>query len=462
MQDERRVFSLLEITQSLRSVIERNYTSTYWIKAEVAKLNYYPRSGHCYPELVEKSGNIVKAQMRATIWASDYQNISNNFQNIVGEPLKEGISILFRASITFHPVYGLSLNIVEIEPSFTLGEMAREKQKTIERLIKEELFEKNKSTQMPLLPSRIAVISVETSKGYHDFLKIIENNPRNFAVKHTLFPAILQGDRAVETISAQMRIIRKNHDDYDAVAIIRGGGGDIGLNCYDNYQMAKEVALCPIPVITGIGHSTNETIVEMIAWENKITPTDVAYFLIQKFESFSDRMENNQRSIIYSAENLLKQENFRIKHSWEMIKAHSVNNIQNSSYKVYSLAKYVHDISRSKIRYEKNQLSANASKIAYLPKKHLFKQHLKLNVFNKLFPVVSYKKISEEQNKISIIDNKTNLLNPEKILQRGYSITLNNGKQIRDSASVKKNDEIETILSKGKIISTVKNLKDQI
>ncbi len=456
MNDDRRIFSLLEITQSLRSVIERNYTATYWIKAEIAKLNFYPRSGHCYPELVEKAGNIVKAQMRATIWASDYQNISNNFQRIVGEPLKEGINILFRASITFHPVYGLSLNIVEIEPAFTLGEMAREKQKTLKKLVNEKLFEKNKSTQLPLLPSKIAVISVETSKGYHDFLNIINNHQQKFTIKHTLFPAILQGDRAVETITAQLRIIRKNADNFDAVAIIRGGGGDIGLNCYDNYQMAKDVALCPIPVITGIGHSTNETIVEMIAWINKITPTDVAYFLISKFETFFNRLEDNRKSLINNAEKLLKQEKYRMKHTSDMIKAYSEKTIQKQSFQIYNLAKYMHNASTNRIKYQQNKLSDTAAKLAYIPKNQLFKQQTQLNVFIKIFSALTLNHLKIQKNIISLNENKVTLLDPKNTLQRGYSITLKKGKRIITSKSACKGDEIETILSKGKLTSTVK------
>ncbi len=459
MHDDKRIFSLLEITQSLRSVIERSYTSTYWIKAEIARLNFYPRSGHCYPELVEKSANIIKAQMRATIWASDYQNISNNFQAIVGEPLKEGISILFRAAVTFHPVYGLSLNIFEIEPAFTLGEMALEKQKTIERLIQEELFEKNKTTQLPMLPSNIAVISVETSKGYHDFLNIINNHPRQFALSHTLFPAILQGDRAVETISAQMRIIRKKAAGFDAVAIIRGGGGDIGLNCYDSYQMAKEIALCPIPVVTGIGHSTNETIVEMIAWENKITPTDVAYFFLSKFESFFNRIQENRKALLNNAEKLLKQESFRIKNSISMIKAYSGKSIQNQSNQLINHAKHLHNISANQVTYHNNKLANTIEKLSYYPKKHIFKYQTELSTFDKLFPSVSKQKIRAEGTKISLLENTANLLDPKKTLQRGYSITLHKGKQIKSSESIKKEDEIETVLSKGKIISIVKKQK---
>ncbi len=459
MQDERRIFTLLEITQSVRSVIERNYTSTYWIKAEVAKLNYYPRSGHCYPEMVEKAGNVIKAQIRCTIWANDFQKINSNFQNIVGEPLKEGITILFRAAVLFHPVYGLSLNIIEVEPSFTLGEMAREKQKTIERLENEDLFERNKKIVMSLLPEKIAVISVETSKGYHDFQNILKNHPRKYAITHTLFPAILQGDRAVETISAQLRIIRKKAENFDAVAIIRGGGGDIGLNCYDSYQMTKEVALCPIPVISGIGHSTNETIVEMIAWANKITPTDVAYFFIQKFEDFYFRVENSHKTLINSAEKIIKQENSNLKHVWNILTTNTNNIIQKRSYQINTIAKEAHNISASTVKYQKNKLADTTSKLAYSQKIQLYKYNTRLNVLCKFLPSIVLKQIKIEKDKIVLLHNKASLLNPKSILKRGYSITLNNGEPAITSKKIKPGNEIKTILSEGEITSIVNKCK---
>ncbi len=456
MKEDRRVFSLIEITQSLRSVIERKYNSTYWIKAEIAKLNFYPRSGHCYPEIVEKVNNKVQAQIRCTIWGSNYQKINEEFLKTVGEPLKEGTNILFRASISFHPVYGLSLNIVEVEPSFTLGEMAREKQKTINKLQEENLYEKNKKNVIALLPSRIAIISVETSKGYNDFLKILNNYPRKFSIKHNLFPAILQGEKAVETVTAQLREINKQSDNFDAIAIIRGGGGDIGLNCYDSYQMAKEVATSPLPVITGIGHSTNETVVEMIAWENKITPTDVAYFIIQKFEDFYSRLEKCKKSLIFNSEKYVNNEKNTIKHLWGIISAHTSNKIQYQQYHITNIYKNIKNKSLELIKHQKTSLSNIAEKILQSPVKQIYGRQSELILYNKLINSLTKKQIKIEKDKVNILKNRTEQLNPEKVLERGYSITLCNNKRITSTDSVKPGDTIKTILHKGKMTSIIK------
>ena len=307
------VLTLSQLTEGIARVIGENYPAPLWIKAEVAKLNYYPSSGHCYPSLVEKDQGTVRAEIRSTIWANDYMRINRNFLQVTKEPLKEGIQILFRALVKYHPVYGLSLQISDIDPSYTLGEMAREKMETIMKLKNEALFGRNHLVPIPLLPKRIAVISVSTSKGFSDFINILENNPWGYAFSCALFPALLQGDKAVESIISQLQAISGFAQYFDVVTIIRGGGGDVGLNCYDNYQLAREVALCPLPVITGIGHSTNETVVEMVAGQNKITPTDVAYFLIQHFHDFSARVEESSLKIINLSRELMEDE----KKAWE-------------------------------------------------------------------------------------------------------------------------------------------------
>ena len=349
MNDTRKIFTLTDLGKSLRSVIEKAYSATYWVKAEIARLNYYPRSGHCYPELVDKTGNVVQAQMRATLWAADFSRINKAFMDLAGEPLREGMSILFRASVTFHPVHGLSLQIWDIEPGFTLGEMALEKARAIEKLRSEGIFDANKKTLMPLLPKRLAVISVETSKGYHDFTNILQAHKERYAIWWHLFPSVLQGDKAVEGIISQLRIIRKLVSRFHMVAIIRGGGGDIGLNCYDNYALGKEIAMFPLPVITGIGHSTNETLAEMVAWQNKITPTDVAYFILDRFENFFHRTELAARKIHSLGNQFLNQQSQRLDFTSDRLQMASQNLLRHAGIRLDRLSDKVHLLNPSSI-----------------------------------------------------------------------------------------------------------------
>jgi len=411
MESDKKIFSLVDLASSLRSVIERSYSSTYWIKAEIAKLNHYPRSGHCYPDLVEKVGNQVVAQMRSTIWASDYKYINHRFIETTGQPLSEGMFILFQASVGYHPVHGLSLQISEIEPAFTVGQMAMEKQKTIDRLRKEEIFDNNKAREMPLLPRKLAVISVETSKGYHDFLKILTGYENRFTVWHHLFPSLLQGDKAVENLTSQLRAIRKNAHLFDMVAIIRGGGGDVGLACYDNYILCREIATFPIPVLSGIGHATNETISEMVAWQNMATPTDLAYFVVNRFVYFESRLQDSRGALELNSAKMILLQRKRLLSAAQTIRSFSLKSLSHSS----SLLKYL----RQKLKSEA------------------------LNFISKEKKALDYKKGS--------ID----FLNPENILKRGFSITYFNGKGLKNPTELKEGDIVKTRLHQGEFKSIV-------
>jgi len=411
MDQPRKVFTLTELGKSLRSIIERNYSSSYWIKAEIARLNYYPRSGHCYPELVDKAGNVIQAQMRATIWAADYRIINKLFIETTGEPLQEGMSVLFRASVGYHPVYGLSLQIWEVEPAYTLGEMALEKSKTIKKLKEEGVFDLNKLKPMPMLSSRMAIISVETSKGYHDFLNILNAQAKRYNWWHYLFPSVLQGDKAAEGIMSQLRIIKKVKEKFDMVAIIRGGGGDIGLTCYDDYQLAYEIATFPIPIITGIGHATNQTVAEMVAWENKITPTDVAYFVVDKFKTYEQRIEKALNKLAERSQNLLASHHQKLE---------------------YMAGRFVR-LPSGFIMVEKFAIENHVGRLNAGVKKSILKNAVKLDG----------------------IESKVSLLNPLNIMKRGYSITLYKGKRITSVKEIKPGKGITTKLADGEFTSTV-------
>ncbi len=456
MENNRKIYTLSDLGKSLRSVIERAYSSTYWIKAEIAKLNYYPRSGHCYPELVEKTGNLVQAQMRATIWAADFSRLNRQFLDVTGDKLKEGMSILFRASVDYHPVYGLALHIHEIEPAFTLGEMALEKTATITRLKKEGIFQKNKELVLPILPKRVAVISVETSKGYHDFLNIISSKTEQYHIWHYLFPSVLQGDKAVEGIISQLRIIKKLMSRFDVVVLIRGGGGDIGLSCYDDYKLAREVAVFPLPVITGIGHSTNETVTEMVSWINKITPTDVAYFLLEKFIDFEKRIDNCARALKSDGTAFVNTEQKKlgflsadlVQSTNQLLNLHNVF-INNAAGLLVQGTKNLQATGREKV----NNLSMQ---VLATPKQILFKERCDMD--NRIFSLKAAVKTKQanESNRIGVLENKTRLLDPENVLKRGYSVTRFNDKVIRNASELKNGDTIKTKVYIGEITSEVK------
>lgn len=435
--NDRKVFSLREVSLSIQKTISERYKSLYWIKTEINKLNYYPHSGHCYPDLLEKDGVAIVAQFRANLWKSDYQKINSNFIKVLKEPLKDGISVLICAYIQYDQVHGLSLRIIDIDPVFSLGELEKEKQNSINKLKAEGIFNHNKLLRMPLLPKRIAIISVETSKGYSDFKKVIDLNPWNYNFFYMLFPSLLQGEKSIESIINQLNNIRKLLKHFDVVAIIRGGGGEVGLSSYNNYQLAKEIALFPIPVISGIGHSTNETVSEMVSHYTAITPTELADFLIQKFHNFSIPLNGAEEKITLISNRILENENQKIHNLVKRFKVSYINRVKSEN---ESLDYLTENITKSTVNVFQNLRN----------KYQQIFRNLQVSSSNLM-------KISE----INLISANRNIdiLNPANILKRGYSFVLKQGKLINSVSEISENETITNIVADGEIVSIIKIIK---
>lgn len=434
---DKTVFSLSQVMRSIQKTIQQRYASPFWVKAEMNKLNYYKHSGHCYPDLVEKEEGKIVAEMRAILWNTDYIRVNRKFETILKEPLRDGIKILFCARIQFDPKYGLSLLITDIDPSFTLGDLEKEKQETIAKLHSENLWKKNKLLSLPLLPQRIAVISVETSKGYADFLNVIGNNSFGYRFLHFLFPSLLQGEKAAESIMNQLRRIRKASPHFDVVAIVRGGGGEVGLACYNNYELAKAICEFPIPVITGIGHATNTTVSEMVAHTNAITPTKLAEFLIDKFHDFAVPLQRAEEVIRTVPGGLLSDKKNAFAALIRLFRSvsnnifiHHGNLLRSSSRSISQQALFSLLQSREKVKNTKQFVQTYSS--ICLKQSSTVLDHLEKNIAN---------------------------LHPENVLKRGFSITRFNGKSVRDVKQLKEGDIIETITASGEIASEVSAVK---
>ncbi|WP_118193662.1 exodeoxyribonuclease VII large subunit [Albibacterium indicum] len=408
---QRKIFSLSQVATSIQKTLAARYQSAYWVKAEINKLNHYSHSGHCYPDLVEKKEGKVIAEMRSILWKSDFYIINQRFLDTLQEPLKDGIMVLMLVNIAFDPVYGISLRILDIDPSFSLGELAKEKQASIARLQKENIFNANKALVFPVLPKRLAIISVETSKGYADFVKIIDNNPYAYKFEYRLFPALLQGDKAVQSIVDQLKSIEKVLDQFDAVAIIRGGGGEIGLACYNHYELAKAIATFPLPVLTGIGHSTNETVSEMVAFKNAITPSELADMLIQRFHEFAVPVVEAEEYLKTGIINLLKEKNTELD----------------------LLVRQFQLTSQHLIRLENTALSTFSASLRLLAKQH----------------------ISTAGKTLDSTEVQVKLLSPENVLKRGFSLTYQNGIIIKNLSELDRTVTLTTKLHDGEVESTI-------
>ncbi|MBU0487327.1 MAG: exodeoxyribonuclease VII large subunit [Bacteroidetes bacterium] len=451
--------TLSEVAARISSVVRSSFGFGLWIKAEIAKLNLYPKSGHCYPELVEKKDGKILAQMRATIWAEPFVKISNYFREQTKQELSEGMTILFFARVDFHPVYGFSLNISEIDPAFTLGEMFREKQRTIEKLKSHGIFNLNREKEIPALPLRIAVVSVITSKGYNDFLRIMMEHALRFRYTITLFPALLQGDNAVKSLLSALSEIRENPDNFDVAAIIRGGGGDIGLNCYDNIELATEIATFPIPVITGIGHSTNETVAEMVSCVNKITPTDVAYHITQNYLIFEEKLSESANSIagivnqtIISEKETLRHLSNTISKAVAGIKKIETIKLNTQQNLIFTRSKQNLHSANNLLQQHKVALSQRCREYMRLPEEQLANAARVLKN--------SYARLLKDQTiHIHHLQRSVELQDPEKLMKKGYSMTFHKGKILKELNDLKKGDEIETKTATGTLVSEVIKVK---
>jgi len=314
---------------------------------------------------------------------------------------------------------------------------------------------------LPLLPKRIAVISVETSKGYHDFTQIINNNNWGYRFFHLLFPALLQGEGAVKSIKTQLIRIQKAITHFDVVIIIRGGGGDIGLSSFDHYSLAKAVATFPIPVLSGIGHATNETVVEMVAHANKITPTDLAYFLIQQFHNFSVRIQEAQKSIQSEAEKRIQAEQQRLGEASRSFDYLTQNLLSSFTSEINTFALRLKNNVDDVIDRKAFHINEMGSLLKYRPLQLLVEKRTQLSATTKTLDIFSQQQIKSSLNHLTLLHEKVNLLKPENILKRGYSITTLNGKPIRNAGQLTRNEIVETTVFKGKFKSRIETIEDE-
>lgn len=455
---ERKIFSLLEVTQSIQRTIAERYKSAFWVKAEMIKLQYYPHSGHCYPELAEKRDGKIISQVRANLWRDDYIRINRNFLGVLREPLKDGITLLFLAKVTFDPLHGMALRIMDADPVFSLGELEREKQDTILKLQEEGIFGKNKGKELPLLPQRIAIISVQTSKGYADFMKMIETNPWGYKFFNVLFPSVLQGEKAIPSIMYQLKRIRKVRHHFDVVAIVRGGGGDLGLSCFNDFQLSREIANFPIPVITGIGHATNETVAEMVSFKNAITPTELAGYLLQKFHDFAMPVMRAREKIIERVRKLQIDERSRFNNTAKYFRTAARSVLNNGKRETEESIRTVGRYAVSMLRKENETCAIVFGEI---PRKAAIfcsansrtLEGLKEQVFQK-----SWHKIKEQNSSVENLRRIVKNMDPQNVLKRGYSITLLNGKVVKSIDAVKDGDIVNTVLPDGTVTSEVRSI----
>jgi exodeoxyribonuclease VII large subunit len=456
---EKQIFTLHQVVKSIKKTLEDRYAQTYWVKAEMHKLNRYP-SGHAFPELVQKEEDKILAQINGTIWKQNLDRINSQFINVVKEPLKEGTTLLLLVKITFSETYGLSLQILDIDPSFSLGELHRQREETLKRLLKEGLLNLNQYLEFPLLPKRIAIISADSSKGLSDFLQVLEGNENGYSFVTHLFPAYLQGDVAVQSIINTLEKIKKVQSYFDVVVIVRGGGAEVGMTCYNHYELCKAIAEFPLPILTGIGHSTNLNVAEMIAHRNEITPSKLAAFLIQTFREFDQEVIDAQRLIVDYSKKVLVQINQSFDSQLRLFKQVASSYAKRIGQEIESEQQQLTRSTKVYLKHHKDQLNYFQNEFGHSAKRCLTLNHNQLSQLTILLKPSAQRIFEKRSNEIDQLEKTVRILSPENVLKRGYSMTLFKGKTVSTINLPSDNDEIETITAdstlKSKIIAVEK------
>ncbi|HBF88110.1 MAG TPA: exodeoxyribonuclease VII large subunit [Bacteroidales bacterium] len=452
--------TLSVLHEKIQSILKSEFDDSTWIVAEISELKVN-QSGHCYLELIEKDPHSEKilAKAKATIWAYTFRMLKPYFETTSGYEFLSGIKILVKINIEFHAIYGYSLNVSDIDPTYTLGDIEKRRIEIITRLKNEGVIEMNKELLFPTVPKNIAIISTETAAGYGDFVNQLNNNEFGYAFHHKLFPAFMQGEQVETSILKAFDKIFQHDSIFDVVVIIRGGGSKSDLSWFDNYWIAYTVTQFPIPVLTGIGHEQDDTITDLVAHKKLKTPTAAADFLISKYYEFE--------------ENLGELETFAYNHISEKINYEkaSLNNVINkvvigTKDNIFNTKQIFNSVQHNIMGLSHKFLSNNEMKLDKLPQKITYKttkaidfSRYRIDELLRIFSFSLKQKIENQKHKLETAENTTELLNSDNLLKKGYSITSQNGKIIRDINEIELNAEIETVLYKGRIKSKIMQTK---
>ena len=427
-------YTLFELNNLVRQTIEQTLSEEYWVEAELSEARQV--NGHCYMELVEKDDlhNTPVAKASAKCWRGTWSRILPKFMTVTGAQPRAGMKVLMKVYPQFHEAYGFSWIVTDIDPTYTLGDMARRRQEIVRRLKEEGVFDLNKQLPLPLFAQRIAVVSSQTAAGLGDFCHQLTHNGYGFAFTIELFTATMQGEGVEQSVISALNRINEEWENWDCVVIIRGGGATSDLSGFDTLALAENVANFPLPIITGIGHERDESVLDMISFQRVKTPTAAAAFLVDHLTEVYARIEDAQEAIVNYLKRRLQVERMKFERLSTQIPT------------LFSLVKV-----RQSNRLDQllNRLKVKAERIPAdgLHRLEMLEARLKEPVARKL---------ERELHRIDMLSQRAIAQDPERLLSRGYSITLKDGKSIKDASQLKAGDEIETRFAKGVAKAVVK------
>jgi exodeoxyribonuclease VII large subunit len=455
--------SLTELQLIIRDSLYMALPDMYWVIAEISEIKENS-SGHCYLDLIEKNSDNdnIKAHIKAIIWNSRYGFFKSFFENSTGDTLKAGIKILVRVKIEYHEFYGLSLIVADIDPSFTIGEIASQRRKIINRLEEEGVLSMNKDLHFPVNPQRIAIISSSNAAGYTDFISHLKGNIKGFVFYTALVETAMQGKETENDVIGALNLIADNKELFDIVVIIRGGGSQSDLSWFDKYNIAYYITQFPLPVLTGIGHEKDLSVSDLVAYKSLKTPTAVADFILERMQITMDNLQEMSISLMN----------------------HSKKILDNEKQHIYSINLRIIPQSQEAFSRMNNKLNQKIIELVNSGKKELFKARIfnsdhksKLMLLSRTLlnncildsdrqsirlKSISPKLLDSIDKRIKILENSLNILKPENVLKRGYTITSKSNLILKTNQKVNINDIIETRFADGTITSIITSKNNDI
>ena len=450
--------TLYELNNRVKHALKSDFAEAVWITAEITEI-LLNRSGHCYLQLADKKDDdeTVVATARGTIWAFTFRTLKPYFETTTGRALTRGMKVMLNVEVVFHEVYGYSLNIRDIDPTYTVGDLERKKREILLQLEREGMIDMNRELVFPILPKTIAVISSPTAAGLGDFLKHLEKNPYGYHFHVKLFPAVMQGERTTESVIAALDRIYEYETVFDVVVIIRGGGSQTDLGCFDSYDMAANIAQFPLPVISGIGHERDETIVDRVSYMRVKTPTAAAAFLIEVFREQEDKLDTLQQDFVTGIQELLHIQTRRQLVAVSEFKRLVQVLLTERTTRLKLMSQCIEHASGLYIRDALSGFDRMTGKIENRLDLLWDRQQNLLEMKSRELRQKIERIWEENRRRLDLAETTMRLADPRKEIERGYSITRLNGKALKEIGELQPGDLLETEVAHGKIKSKVVN-----
>ena len=448
--------SLRQYTSEIANSIRTNpVLQSRWVIAELSDVS--ERGGHCYMELVEKDDRgVTIARLRGTIWANNFAyKIKPKFEQITGQKFKSGLKVMLFGSASFHEQYGLSFNITDVDPSFTIGDMERIRREIIETLTREGVVNCNRMLQMPRVPQRIAIISAKGAAGYGDFMNQLQSNPVGFKFYTHLFEATMPGETTSNSVIKALNDIEMTIDLWDCVVIIRGGGATSDLNGFDNLELARRVATFALPVVVGIGHERDRTVLDDIANVRVKTPTAAAEWLIMCAQQTLDQALALANQVARYVKDRTSGASKQLSHIEGTIPIIAKQQIIKSKSNLVAIASALPYMTKNKILSANRTIDALARYVQHSAIGKISAAQTYLKTMSDALANAAPKAIANQDKRLKALENIVEALSPQKTLRRGFSLTKVNGKTVKSIDQLADNDVITTYLADGEITSVV-------